>query len=340
MRCALAALALAVVLPLPVFADITVKSGETLSEIAERHGVGLEPLMRVNGIQDPDLVRAGQRLVLPGGSRKGGAGGDGTSVIVQTGDTLSEIAERNGISLQKLMQLNGITDPSLVQAGRRLVIRSGGGSGRSTSPTSSGSGSYTVASGETLGEIAERLNTSVNRLMQLNGISDPTLLQAGSRLIVPGARSSSNSRAGSREHVVQEGETLSEIAAANNINVQKLAALNSISDPDLVRSGTRLRLSAPPVPRASRPAPRPAKATAQPKPKPTPKQTPKPAAVATQPTPANSAAPASPVKASNPATRSTTPGATVAAAAALSTTNNAAPAAPTTTAKPEADKPA
>ena len=46
MRRALAALVLAVALPLPGLADLVVQPGETLSEIAERNGVGLQQLMR------------------------------------------------------------------------------------------------------------------------------------------------------------------------------------------------------------------------------------------------------------------------------------------------------
>ena len=66
MRRALAALALAVVLPLPVLAQVTVRPGETLGEIAERYGVSVNRLMQANGIKDPTLVQIGQRLVIPG----------------------------------------------------------------------------------------------------------------------------------------------------------------------------------------------------------------------------------------------------------------------------------
>lgn len=287
MRRALAALALAVVLPLPGLAQVTVKPGETLGEIAERYGVSVNRLMQANGIKDPTLVQIGQQLVIPGqgsgGRRGGGSEGSrasGGSYTVKSGETLGEIAERLGVSVNGLMQANGISDPTLVQSGQRLVIpgrsaasRSGGGGGGG----SARGGSYTVQSGETLGEIAERYNTSVNQLMQANGISDPTLLQAGTKIVVPGgapARTSSrpsstaqarNSKA--REHVVQPGESLSEIADAYNLPVQKLVTLNNISDPNLLMSGTRLKLTAPPPVPAARPAPKPPKpAAAKPKP--------------------------------------------------------------------------
>lgn len=286
MRRAIAALALALVFPLPVLAQVTIKPGETLSEIADRHGVSVNRLMQVNGIKDPTLVQIGQKLVIPGaggtsrrpGSRSAGAAGRGRgpagTVVVQPGDTLSEIADRHGVSLQRLLQLNAIRDPAMVEVGRRLVLGGGGGAGSGGGAGGSGSrtragGSYTVRSGETLGEIAERHNTSVNRLMQLNGITDPTQLQAGSALVVPGAGGSGANRtssrragpsagAGSREHVVQPGESLSEIADAYNLPIQKLVSLNNIGDPDLLMTGSRLKLTAPPPLPRSRPTARPA----------------------------------------------------------------------------------
>ena len=91
MRRLFVALALAVALPLPVLAgQVTVKEGETLSEIAERHGVSLNQLMQINGIRDADLVEAGRTLTLPGSSgggpaRSGPGGVGGASGEVRHG---------------------------------------------------------------------------------------------------------------------------------------------------------------------------------------------------------------------------------------------------------------
>jgi LysM repeat protein len=45
---------------------ITVAEGDTLEQLAERHGVSLEALIRLNGIQNPELLQVGQVLLLPG----------------------------------------------------------------------------------------------------------------------------------------------------------------------------------------------------------------------------------------------------------------------------------
>ena len=286
MRRSLAALALAVVLPLPslapaaALANVVVKPGETLSEIADRHGVSLTRLMQANGITNPNLVVAGQRLVLPGARSTAAASGGARSgsVTVQPGETLSEIADRQGVSVTRLMQANGITNPNLVVAGQKLVVPGARSSASAAAPRPLPTAPYTVKSGETLSEIADRFGTSTERLIQLNRISNPNMVVAGTRLAIPGRPSSapaarSATPRNAKEHVVRSGESLSTIADSYGLPVEKLVAINKIDDPNLVVSGTRLKLQAPPPVKApAKAAPKAAaktaaKPVAQPKPK-------------------------------------------------------------------------
>jgi LysM repeat protein len=195
MRRSIVALALALVVPFPALAgQVTVREGETLSEIADRLGVPMSRLMTINGISDPDMVQAGRVLKVPGG----GAGGVSRSassasgtVTVKEGETLSEIAERHGMSVERLMAINGISDPDHVEAGRSLRV-----SGRVTAATGSGgsAGGYrrgasehTVRTGESLSTIADGYGVPLSRLVAINGISDPDMVQAGTRLKLKGS---------------------------------------------------------------------------------------------------------------------------------------------------------
>ena len=276
MRRSLAALALAVVLPFPglapaaALANVVVKPGETLSEIADRHGVSLTRLMQANGISNPNVITAGQSLRLPGSSTAAAGSARGGSVTVQPGDTLSDIADRQGVSLNQLMQANGITNPNMVVAGQKLVLPGSRRATAAAAPRALPTAPYTVKSGETLSEIADRFGTSTERLIQLNGISNPNLVVAGTRLAIPGRPSSSAAPRNAKEHVVRSGESLSSIAGSYGLPVERLVAINKIDDPDLVVSGTRLKLQAPPPVKAT---PKPA-AQAKPKPKPKPAATP------------------------------------------------------------------
>ena len=102
---------------------------------------------------------------------------------IRSSDTLSEIAERTGISTARLAAANGIDDADRIYQGRTLDIpgTSGGGSG----------GSHTVAPGETLSQIAGRYGVSTRALAAANGISDPDSVRSGSTLSVSGSTGSS-----------------------------------------------------------------------------------------------------------------------------------------------------
>ena len=54
--------------------------------------------------------------------RNSGGGGGGTSVTIRKGQTLSEIAKRNGTTVAKLRKLNGIKGNN-IQAGKKLKVR-------------------------------------------------------------------------------------------------------------------------------------------------------------------------------------------------------------------------
>lgn len=127
-----AAIALPVLLALaaarPLAADeYEVADGDTLSEIAERHGMTVEQLAEANGIVDPDLILSGQVLVVPGGADAhaelpAAAAPAGGTYVVRAGDTLSGIAESLSVPLRALAEANGLTDPYLIVEGQTLSV--------------------------------------------------------------------------------------------------------------------------------------------------------------------------------------------------------------------------
>jgi LysM repeat protein len=197
MRRPIVALALALVLPLPTLAgQVTVREGETLSEIADRVGVPMSRLMKINGISDPDLVEAGRVLTVPGSSGGGAAGaaaaGGGGTVTVKEGETLSQIAERHGMSMQRLIAINGISDPDHVEAGRSLRVS--GPVAAAAAPSGGyrrGASDHVVRPGESLSTIADGYGVPMSRLVSINAISDPNLVQAGTRLKLKGSPAAS-----------------------------------------------------------------------------------------------------------------------------------------------------
>ena len=129
-----------------------------------------------------------------GGKSSGGSGGGATSgwYRVRSGDTLEKIARRNGTTVKRLCQLNGISANSTLRVGQKLKVSgsagkqaSANGSAKSTAQQAQGGAStYTVKSGDTLYGIAKRNGTTVKKLCQLNGIGENAKLRVGQKLRV------------------------------------------------------------------------------------------------------------------------------------------------------------
>ena len=148
---------------------------------------------------------------------------------IQPGDTLSGIALRFGTTVDRLVQLNGISDPDKIYAGQVI---------RLTGSSPAGQRIYTVKSGDTLSQIAVRFGTTYQTLAQLNGISDPDRIYPGQQLKIP-----SGSQTGLQYYTIRQGDTLSGIAAKFGTTVSRLQSLNNIPDPDKIYAGTSIRVS-------------------------------------------------------------------------------------------------
>jgi LysM repeat protein len=125
----------------------------------------------------------------------------GGTYTVESGDNPSSIAAQFGISVDDLMAANGITDPTLLHVGQKLVIPgaqqvlgdtatprpTAAAASPTARPTASQGGgqTYTVQEGDIPETIAARYGINAEELMAANGITDPTSLQIGQKLIIP-----------------------------------------------------------------------------------------------------------------------------------------------------------
>lgn len=114
-------------------AGYTVRGGDTLSRIAARFGVSTSALAAANGLSNPNLIRAGQELKVPG-SGTGGAAGSSVHTV-RPGETLMGISIHYGVKMAAIAAANGMTSLNLVYAGQRLRIPSGGGGAGASAAT-------------------------------------------------------------------------------------------------------------------------------------------------------------------------------------------------------------
>ncbi len=116
-----------------------VKKGETLGHIALKYHVSVRNLQRWNGLTSKSVLRIGQRIKIYGGSgpavSSSSGGGSKSSAAtsksggyewytIKRGDTLLGIAYKfKGVSLNDILQLNGLSKNSKIYPGRKIKIR-------------------------------------------------------------------------------------------------------------------------------------------------------------------------------------------------------------------------
>lgn len=97
----------------------TVQRGETLSRIARWYGTTVAHLQALNNIYNPNIIYVGQWLCV---SRSYTPPQHGTTYVVQPGDRLSRIAQRFGVNMWTLAQVNNIYNVNLIYVGQVLII--------------------------------------------------------------------------------------------------------------------------------------------------------------------------------------------------------------------------
>jgi len=204
--------------------NYTVRPGDTLSGLARQWGVSVNAIRAENGMgPNQTNLRAGQRLIIPGGARSAPAsqtpappprqestapaaptGGTGSSAVsgqtyaVQQGDTPFSIARRFEVTVEALSQANNLNrEMPVIRVGQRLVIPGKGagqepgvGSGVRQAPAPSGAALATprnviVQAGDTLSSIARNNGVSVGALQKANNMGSSTNLRIGQRLVIP-----------------------------------------------------------------------------------------------------------------------------------------------------------
>jgi len=112
----------------------SVKRGDNLTHIAKDHKVSLQEMKDANPqLRDPNKLRVGQELNLPGGAATPPtpSQADG-QYLVQRGDTMSGIAQSHGVGLSDLVNANPqVRDPNTISVGQQLNIPGAAGNGAS-----------------------------------------------------------------------------------------------------------------------------------------------------------------------------------------------------------------
>ena len=119
----------------PAKAVVTVQAGQTLWAIAQAHGVTVETLQAANGLAKTRSIEVGQQIMIPGHSSAAIAlpttavaaaaqppARRPLSVVVGDGETLWDIAQTYGVSVDAIVEANALPNGDLIRPGQRLVL--------------------------------------------------------------------------------------------------------------------------------------------------------------------------------------------------------------------------
>jgi len=209
-----------------------VQKGDTLSAIASVYGTSWKKLAEYNNLANPNKLVVGQEILISGASsfspapvvrptsqsktvRPAGTPiAQGTSYVIQKGDTLGAIAKRAGLTVDEIKAANALTSNRII-------------AGKSLSIPKKGEVSVTI-----LSEAAPEVVTTKVEAPKLAPIAE----------LAPLAPSSS---APVYEHVLYPGETIEDVARQYGSSQEEIMLLNGIMDPSVVKPGTKLLVPIP-----------------------------------------------------------------------------------------------
>ncbi|WP_309043426.1 LysM peptidoglycan-binding domain-containing protein [Marinobacter sediminicola] len=186
--------------------NYVVKSGDSLNTISRKFSTTPAVLQQVNNLNG-DLIRIGQRLMIPSASKKSDAyalsasqrlerkqdkkrSGSKLRYTVRRGDTFWDIAREHRVSVRQVAAWNGMAPGDPLIPGKELVIGS-----NTAQPTIASAGStrgkamvrkvgYRVRKGDSLALIANRFSVNVRDIASWNDLNTSRYLQPGQSLVL------------------------------------------------------------------------------------------------------------------------------------------------------------
>lgn len=164
---------------------------------------------------------------------------------VQSGDTLWQIANKYGTTVQEIANINRIANPNLIYPGQVLqILENSTVAGKEERGT--GSIVYTVKSGDTVSKIAMAYGVTVNHIVEINDIQNANLIYPGEKIRITESRSNQLNEMGDPNldvtYVVRKGDTLWGISRKFGVSVDYLVAKNGIRDRNLIYVGEIIRI--------------------------------------------------------------------------------------------------
>ncbi len=243
--------------PTPKPESYTVRAGDSLTSVAAANGLSVGQLASYNNLANDAHIRVGQRLWLVAGkvtpqptrqtqpstpARQSSSSSTATHKV-QAGESLTAIARKYNVTLQALAAENDLSVTDGVFIGQTLKLPNGAqavttsasaptqSSPRSSSQSSANLGAtenYTVKSGESLTQLANRFGVSIADLAAANNLASNANLRIGQVIKVPKLTTT---------YTVKSGDGLISLARRFGISTDELAKMNNLEPNANLRIG-------------------------------------------------------------------------------------------------------
>jgi membrane-bound lytic murein transglycosylase D len=212
-----------------------VRSGDTLSEIAERYHTSVREVARANGIRNSNRIRIGQVLTVPVRGYRMPVDNPGIHTV-RRNETLSSIAALYRVSVKDLVKWNRLKSQHLIYAGQQLVVSGDFG-------PAEGAVVHRVEPGETLSDIAGAYGKSIQDLAAANDLGSGDLIFPEQKIKIPGEASNSPVKE-SIVYQVRTGDTVSQIAEKYGVSLASVLETNNLRARDRIFPGQNLVIAA------------------------------------------------------------------------------------------------
>lgn len=249
----------------------TVRAGDTVSKIARKFQLSSNQLIQINNLGPKALIVPGQKLkligdaVVPAVQKKADAA---TVHVVKRGETISSIAKTHKISITTVLAMNKLSATAIIFPGQRLVI----GSVIPKKITNPQPLEHVIQAGETLASIANQYGLALNTILELNGLTESSLIYSGLTIklkpaeVAPQAKPKSpaapkpvaaplSSGLSSTDphrpsnvcethgyHTVKSGESVGKIAAIYGVPTQSVLSENGLTWSAMIFIGQKLAI--------------------------------------------------------------------------------------------------
>ena len=253
-----------------------VEKGDTLSKIAGKYDTTVKEIKTANGLKS-DFLSVNQMLKINTASKMTQLSQPTTYTVVK-GDALIKIANRFHVTIGELKQWNKL-DTTIIHVGQKLKVSASKQTTTKTTPvkkpvtpatrpqtTTATTGVYTVQSGDYLGKIAGKHETTVTNLKALNKLKSD-MIYVGQKLKVPAKKAALTpakpatpkppvkttppkthvptkpvvKQPETTEYIVKSGDMLGRIAGKYQLSVKELKELNQLSS-DRIYVGQKLKV--------------------------------------------------------------------------------------------------